>query len=177
MASPVAALLAGLALLVATGSAVAHPATTAHASPVPTTQPGILEAGVPPPPVAAPSAAPDSTALPPVAVAGALALGAMAVVIRRWPRQALAVSFVLLLTIFAFENALHSVHHGFDGQQSEECAVAAVSAHLAAISVDGTVETAFVLAVARTSAESELSSPATRLLGPDQDRAPPIPTV
>ena len=98
-------------------------------------------------------------------------------VIRRWPRQALAVSFVLLLTIFAFENALHSVHHGFDAQQAEECAVAAVSAHLAAISVDGVVETAFVLAVARTPADSDLSSPAIRLLGPDQDRAPPVPTV
>lgn len=177
MASLAAALLAGLALLMATGSAMAHPATTAHAAPSPAPQPGILEAGVPTLPAAAPSAAPDSTGLPPLAVAGALALGAIAVVIGRWPRQALAVGFVILLTIFAFENALHSVHHGFDAQQSEECAVAAVSAHLAAISVDGVVETALVLAIARTAAESELSSPPPRLLGPDQDRAPPVPTV
>lgn len=176
MASLVAVLLAALALLVATGPAVAHPATNAPTSSPATTPPTILEPAVPPP-VAAPSDAPDSTDLPPLAVAGALSLGLMAVVMRRWPRQALAVSFVLLLTIFAFENALHSVHHGFDAQQSDKCAIAAASAHLAAVPVDGVVETAFVLAVARTPAESELSSPAIRLLGPDQDRAPPLPTV
>ena len=179
----VTVLLAALALLAASGSVAAHPAprapTSDSAATLPTSLPADLPADldvvVPPPP--APSEAPDWTGLAPLALAGLLFLGAMVAIIRRWPRQAFVMSFVLLLTIFAFENALHSVHHGFDAQQYEKCAVAAVSAHLAAISVDGVVETAFVLAVARTSAEPDLSSPAIRLLGPDQDRAPPLPTV
>jgi fumarate reductase subunit D len=169
-------LLAALPLLVATGSVAAHPAApNASMSDWTATVPASVDVVVPPPP--APSEATDWTGRAPLALAGLLVLGAMVAVMRRWPRQALAMSFLLLLTIFAFENALHSVHHGFDAQQYKKCSVAAVSAHLAAILVDGVVETAFVLLIARTPAESELPSPAIRLLGPDQDRAPPLPTV
>lgn len=171
-------LLAALALLAATGSVAAHPAPRAPTSDSAITLPtGLPDLDVVVPPLPAPSEAPDWTGLAPLALTGLLFLGAMVAIIRRWPRRAFVVSFVLLLTIFTFENALHSVHHGFDAQQYEKCAVAAVSAHLAAISVDGVVETAFVLAIARTPAESDLSCPTIRLLGPDQDRAPPVPTV
>jgi hypothetical protein len=85
-----------------------------------------------------------------------------------------AVGLFLLLTIFAFENALHSVHHGFQPQQSENCAVAAVAAHLAAVSVEDAVETTIILARGQAAAEPDVCSPAIRLLGSDQDRAPPV---
>lgn len=173
MASRLASLLAALALLVATGSVAAHPVAKEPAL----SAPPAVEVVVPQAVVPAPSAAPDPTGALPSAVAGALVLGAVFAVTRRPPRHALAVSLVLLLTIFAFENALHSVHHGFDAQQYEECVVAAVSAHLAAVSVDGVVETAFILAIAGTAAEPDFSSPPIRLLGPNQDRAPPVPTA
>jgi hypothetical protein len=43
--------------------------------------------------------------------------------------------------------------------------------------VDGIVETAVDLAITGTAVEPALSFPSIRRLGPDQDRAPPVPTV
>lgn len=117
----------------------------------------------------------DSPVVPPWIVAGALVLAVT--VARRRPRRLLVVALVLLLTIFAFENALHSVHHGFDAKQYDECTIAAVSAHLSAVSVDGVAETSVILAVAGLTAEPDLSPRSTRSLGPDRDRAPPLPTA
>ena len=172
-------LLVALALPVAAGSVAAHPLTKVPPltppSPVTLPSPVSLEGAGPPPAVSGPSVAPDSTSTFPLAVAGLLGLGV--VVMRRWPRQAWVASFILLLTIFAFENALHSVHHGFDAKQSEECAVAALSAHLAAVSVDRVVETAFIPVVAAAAGQPEVLSPVVRLLGSDQDRAPPVLTA
>ena len=168
-----ASFLAALAVLAAAGSVAAHPAATAPAPAAPVA----VEVVVPQAPGLASAGAPGSTAPLPLALAGALVLGAVVAMTRRRPRRALAVGLVLLLAIFAFENALHSVHHGFDAQQSAECAVAAASAQLAAVSVDSVVETAFILAIAGAAAERNLSSPSIRLRGPDQDRAPPVPTV
>ncbi len=167
-----ASFLAALAVLGAAGSVDAHPLATA---PTPAA-PVAVEVVVPQASGLASAGVPGSTAPLPLAVAGALVLAAMAAVTRRRPRRALAVGLVLLLAIFAFENALHSVHHGFDAQQSDECAVAAASAQ-AAVSVDSVVETAFILAITGAAAEPNLSSPSIRLRGPDQDRAPPVTTA
>ncbi|MGH7373260.1 MAG: hypothetical protein ACREJY_03450, partial [Candidatus Rokuibacteriota bacterium] len=89
----------------------------------------------------------------------------------------LVLALILLLTIFAFENALHSVHHGFDAEQYAECTIVAASAHLSAVSVDGVVETSVVLALAGRTAEPDRSLPSSRPLGPDKGRAPPVPTA
>jgi hypothetical protein len=101
----------------------------------------------------------------------ALAFGALAAWYR--PRRVVAVTLALLLCVFAFENALHSVHHSFDPQQQEACAVAAASAHLAAVEVDDPALSSIALpVVGQAEADPPASSP-TRFLSPDQGRAPP----
>ena len=101
----------------------------------------------------------------------ALALGVLTAWYR--PRRAVAVTLALLLCVFAFENALHSVHHGFDQQQQEACTVAAASAHLAAVEVDDPgLSSIALLVVGRAEADPPASVP-TRFLSPDQGRAPP----
>jgi hypothetical protein len=116
------------------------------------------------------TAAPELPALPAYLIA---ALVVVVMVARRSPRAAMVMVLVLLLGVFAFENALHSVHHGFDPQQQEECTVAAVSAQLAAVEVaDGGA-----VAVALLAAGPAEAAPAPRSLSrfqsPDQGRAPP----
>lgn len=104
----------------------------------------------------------------------ALVLGAVAA--WRRPRRAVVVTLVLLLCVFAFEDALHSVHHGFDVQQQEQCAVAAASAQLSAVQVDGIGLCSVALPVI---GEADTGRPAftlTRFLNPDQQRAPPSAT-
>src|SRR4026209_1982865 len=64
---------------------------------------------------------------------------------RRHPRRALVLALGLLLAIFAFENGLHSVHHGFDAKQHGECTIAAASANLSAVSGDGLLAAPLVL--------------------------------
>jgi len=166
-------LVAAMVLLAAAGSVAAHPVAKA---PAPTPPPAV-EVAVPQVAVLASPEVPASTGTLPLAVAGLLLLGIAVAITRCCPRRALALSLVLLFTIFAFEDALHSVHHGFDAQQADKCAIAAVSAHLAAVSVDSVVETAFILAITPTAAEPDFSPRPIRLLGPDQDRAPPVPTA
>jgi hypothetical protein len=176
--SAIVGFLAVLILLVAPGPGAAH----SPARPLPSATPAAPEPPVaelsPAASEAMVSAGPELPAngLPLAVGAGALGLALVIVVGRRWPRRTLAVGLCLLLTIFAYENALHSVHHGFQPQQSENCAVAAAAAHLAAVSVEGVVET-IILARAQAAAEPDVSSPVIRLLGPDQGRAPPVLTA
>lgn len=116
------------------------------------------------------TAAPAPPALPwylPVV----LALGVAAV--WRRPRRALAVALVMLLCVFAFENALHSVHHGLDPKQQTECTVAAAAAHLAAVQVDGITPPSLVLPTAGGAVEAGRSVALIRFLSPEQGRAPP----
>jgi hypothetical protein len=168
-------LLAVFAALATPAPAVAHPVTPIASTPdLPT-----ADVAVPPAPAPAdirdPGRGPESAGVPTWVIAGALLLAVTAA--RRSPRRALVLALVLLLTIFAFENALHSVHHGFDAEQYAECTIAAASAHLSAVSVDGVVETSVVLALAGRTAEPDLSLRSSRPLGPDKGRAPPVPTA
>jgi xanthosine utilization system XapX-like protein len=181
-ATLLAALLATLVIVTAAGPVGAHPAAKVPDPAAPAARDIGLDVVASDAASVAVGDVPDSTTPVPLAAAvtlaiGTLAVGAIAALMRRRSRRALAVALVGLLTIFAFENALHSVHHGFDAQQSSECAVAAVAAQLAAVSVDSVAETALVLAVAGTTAEPGFSCPSIRLLGPDQDRAPPLPSA
>jgi len=165
-------LLAAVVVLLTTAPAAAHPLAPA----VP-----LVATAAPPGPESTPTPAaievPEAPTVSPWLVVGALLVLAAAVAARRRPRTVLIVALALFLAVFAFENALHSVHHGFDAKQSRECPIAAASAHLAAVAVDVVVESSVILAVAERTAEPERSPVAVRLLGPDQDRAPPVPTV
>ncbi len=106
-----------------------------------------------------------------VCVAAALLVG------WRWPRRALALALVLLMAVFAFEDGLHSVHHGFDQTKAAACDIAAAGLHLQATEADDTAPSRIILPVVAVAAEEHSSGPATRFLGPDQGRAPPIPSA
>jgi len=152
-----------LALLALAGPAAAHvvsPTAPAVVLPAPEALAIIPVLTAAPAPPALPWYLPAALAL----VAGAL---------WRRPRGALAVALTLLLCVFAFEHALHSVHHGFDPRQQEECTVAAASAHLAAVQVDDHGLSSVVLAVIGRPDAAPLASAPTRFLSPDQGRAPP----
>jgi hypothetical protein len=163
-------LLAVVVLLAASGPALAHlgaPTTpnAAPASPAPATPPA--DAAVTPenPPA-------DSPGLTPWIAAVVLLLAGL--LLRRFSRRTLVLCLVLLLTLFAFENALHSVHHGFDAkQQGDPCTLAMASTHLSAVTVDGFVETSIILAAASHATEPGRPPLPSRWLGPDQGRAPP----
>jgi hypothetical protein len=168
-------LLAAVALLVAAAvPAMAHPgaSTVPAAAPAPPAPPG---AATPP---AAPGASEnpppsDSPGLAPWIVASVLLVAG--VLLRRFSRRTLVLCLVLLLTLFAFENALHSVHHGFDPKQADGCTVAMASTHLSAVTVDGVGQAPVVLAAAGHAVQPGRSPLPARWLGPDQGRAPPAP--
>lgn len=169
----IGALLAAVALLAAAGPAMAH-------SSAPIVEPAPQSPAVPtapatpsPDPVAAAPA--DSAGFTPWIAAGALVLAGVA--LRRRTRRILVLCLALLLTLFAFENALHSVHHGLDPKQADACTIAAASAHLSAVAVDAIAEASIVLAAAGHAAEPDLSTLLARRLGPDQGRAPPAPAA
>jgi hypothetical protein len=157
---------ASLALMLAL--AVAGPAA-AH-GPVPVLSAATAEAAPGPAIVPILSAAPAPPALP-WHLAAALAL----VGLTAWhrPRRALVVTLAVLLCVFAFENALHSVHHGFDPKQQEECTVAAASAHLAAVQVDDPGLASVMLPVVGRAEAAPPAYTPIRFLSPDQERAPP----
>jgi hypothetical protein len=156
-------LLLALAILAAAGQAGAHvpapppPATTFEAPEAPAIIPVL-------------SAAPMPPALPWHLFA---ALGVATVIAWRRPRRVLVPTLVLLLCVFAFENALHSVHHGLDPQQQRACTVAAASAHLAAVQVDDPGLSSVMLPVVGAADVASTVLASTRFLSPDQGRAPP----
>jgi hypothetical protein len=156
-------LLLVLAVLAIAGPAAAH-------APEPVLAAATPEVALAPAIVPILSAAPAPPALPWYLPAALALVGLTA-----WhrPRRALVVTLAVLLCVFAFENALHSVHHGFDPKQQEECTVAAASAHLAAVQVDDPGLSSVMLpTVGRAEAAPPASTP-TRFLSPDQGRAPP----
>lgn len=165
--------LLAVAVLAAAGPAVAHPSAPIVAPAASTPEAAIPPVAPPPAPaVAAPS---DSAGLTPWIAAGAFVLAGLA--LRRRSRRILVLCLVLLLTLFAFENALHSVHHGLDAKQADACTIAAASAHLSAVAVDGIVETSIILVAAGHAVEPDLSTLPARWLGPDRGRAPPAPAA
>ena len=156
------AVLLALALLAIAGPAAAHMMPSAAAS-------AVLPAIEPPASIPVLSAAPAPPTLP-WYLPAALALTALTA----WYRpRALVVTLALLLCVFAFEHALHSVHHGFDPKQQEECMVAAASAHLAAVQVDDSGLSFAVLPVIGGTDAAPARSAPTRFLSPEQGRAPP----
>lgn len=161
------ALLLTLALLAIAGPAGAHvPSPAAPAT--------VLPAAEAPAIIPALTSAPTTPALPWhlfAAWAAVLALAALTAWHR--PRRAMVVTLALLLCVFAFENALHSVHHGFDSQQQEACTVAAASANLNAVQVDDPGLSSVALPIVGQAAADPATSTPTGFLSPDQGRAPP----
>lgn len=156
-----------LALTALAGPAAAHVVTpAAPASALQVADPGAV--------VPVLSAAPELPALPGYLIAG---LALLAVAAWRRPRAAVVIALVLLLGVFAFENALHSVHHGFDPKQQEECAVAAVSAQLAAVEVTDAGPVAIALTLAGRAEAAPPPLALARFQSPDQGRAPPSATL
>jgi len=108
----------------------------------------------------------------------ALAVVAAAVALA-WvrPRRTIALALVLLLALFAFEDAVHSVHHGFDQAQAPSCAVAAVGAQLSATAADGTDPCEIILAIVALAAPPSAADLVTRSASPDRGRGPPSVTL
>ncbi len=120
------------------------------------------------------AAAPEMPAFP----WPALAVVAAAMTLGWWrPRRAAALALVLLLAVFAFEDGLHSVHHGADRAQSSSCPVAVAGAHLHATPVDGVAPCDVILPVVALAVETSLSDPIAALASPEQGRAPPCSLV
>ena len=90
--------------------------------------PAVVEAGPAPAMPAAVGAAPSRLPLL-LAAIGVLALAGMGVRTRRF----IPVALTLLVSISAFEQTVHGVHHLGDPREADKCAVLAVSTH-----VDGT---------------------------------------
>ena len=116
------------------------------------------------------AAAPDMPGVP----WPALAIVAAVVALGSWrPRRAAAFALVLLLAVFAFEDGLHSVHHGMNQAQASSCPVAAAATHLHATPVDGVAPCDVVLPVVALAVEMSPSDPIAYLASPEQGRAPP----
>lgn len=165
-------LLAAAALLVPAAPAVAHESAPLLA-PVPEA-PAAQEVAAPVtaiPAAAAAPATPEPAGLTPWIVAGALALGGLG--LRRSPRRAVLVGLMLLLAVFAFEDALHSVHHGLDPKQAQTCTIAAASGHVSGVAVDGVIEASMILVPIGQAVEPDRTPLPLHRLAPDQGRAPP----
>lgn len=160
--------LAAAVVVAAAGPVSAHP--TSGSIPVDSSVATVI-------PNPSTSLLPGLTAAPePPALSWPLLVGALVVVVaaRRRRRVVVALALALLLGVFAFENALHSVHHGFDPAEAKGCAIAAVSAHLAATTVDFVTEADAVSPAAEDRILTfELTEPLSRVRCPDQGRAPP----
>lgn len=157
----VAMMLVALALLMLAGPAAAHTGSLLDVE----SAPGPLDTAV-----SVLSAAPLSPALPWYLPAGLALIAGLG---WRRPRRALVVTLVLLLCVFAFENALHSVHHGIDPKQQAACTVAVASAHLAAVEVDTIAPQSLLLLLAGRAVELAPAHFPARFDSPDQGRAPP----
>jgi len=111
---------------------------------------------------------PTTTLLPALAVVlAAMGLG--------WwrPRRVAALALVVPLAVFAFEDGLHSVHHGFDQAKASSCTTAAVGTHLSATTVDAAAPCDVILPIVALAVEPSPPDPIARFTSPNQGRAPP----
>ncbi|HKW94035.1 MAG TPA: hypothetical protein VJX92_19245 [Methylomirabilota bacterium] len=161
----VAVVLVAVALVMLVGPAAAHTGLPLDAE----SAPGPLDTTI-----SVLTAAPAPPALPWYLPAGLALIAALG---WRRPRRALVVTLVLLLCVFAFENALHSVHHGVYPKRQAACTVAAAAAHLAAVQVDTIAPQSLLLLLAGRALEAAPAHSPTRLESPDQGRAPPSATL
>lgn len=118
--------------------------------------------------------APDAPGMPWSAL-----LACMMAAVFAWcrPRRALVLALVLLLAIFAYENGLHSVHHGFDPGPAETCASAAASTNVTGVASKAPPTAEMLFPLLPGSLDPAHAAPLARFLCPDQGRAPPAPAA
>ena len=116
---------------------------------------------------------------PPADTPSALVLGLvagllLALAARRQPRRVLVLALVALLTVFAVEAGIHSVHH-LGQRAAATCAIAAAAGHLTLCLDDGPPAVSLSLAPTGAVTDEHLASPAAPGLRSDLARAPPAP--
>ncbi len=174
-----ATLIAAVALLLA-GTVVpasAHPDSLAPAvatrSPVPAPISPVEETGASVYEVRASDVAPLD-ALP--AATSVLGVCLAVAVLNLLPRRRLrlgAMAFAVLLTIAAFETAVHAVHHLGDAEGAARCVVASVASHVSGTADPPHTDPASLGATESCVAVVDPLQPDTRPLGPQRGRAPP----
>ena len=92
-------------------------------------------------------------------------------------RRIVVAALVVCLTVFAFETALHAVHHLGEPDAHGACAVASATAHLtgACASIADTGSPTPVSLGAASLAPSQ--SPPSQPIRPREGRAPPVPVL
>lgn len=120
------------------------------------------------------AAAPGLAQLP-VAIFAAVFLAAL--LVQRRTRRAIVLTLVVLLAVLAFENGLHSVHHGLDERRLAGCPLGVASSHLSATPVEDIAAAELILAVVASAPELSQPDVDLRALPPQQGRAPPSATV
>jgi len=118
---------------------------------------------------------PAAVADPQAVVWSLLAVLLVTIVAMSRRRRVLVTSgLVALLVVFAFEEAVHSVHHGLGSAEAKGCAVAAASAHVTGTTVGSVTATDLVPPPAEEQRlESNLARPYVSYRSPVQERAPP----
>jgi len=102
-----------------------------------------------------------------------LACAAALTTVSRRSRFAAVITLALLLTVFAYERGVHSVHHLGQPVQEHECAVAAAATHTESAADDVSGPFAPVLAPVCTVAEVSRPPLAIFDLSAEHGRAPP----
>ena len=126
--------------------------------------------------VSAGPAAPLSTltaSAAPGGLSGLACVGALLVAFVTWRvrRRAVALSLMLLLVLFAYEDGLHSVHHG--PLAAHSCPILAVSAHVVGTEAETSDFTIPTLVALESALPIAGQVPADHVPRPDQGRAPP----
>jgi hypothetical protein len=103
-----------------------------------------------------------------LALAASLALG------RRRPRRVLALGLVLVLSFFAFEGAIHSVHHLGSPDRATRCPIASAATQTTGTVVEPVDVLPALILAALAGAPVDDRGPATRAFGAVRDRAPPV---
>jgi hypothetical protein len=94
----------------------------------------------------------------------------------RW-RRATALSLTLIIGLFAFNTAIHSVHHVFQPPQRTKCPLFSASQHATGTpaDVDAVALGAPLLAIENAPVPVGEAIPSGRFCRPAQERAPPSP--
>jgi hypothetical protein len=163
-----ASALATAALLIAVGSAGAHPG-----------QPGPTTSAQPAPPLPEPvapigalrAAGPAAAPLPLLVVAAAVGVAACA------SRRRLAVALVLVTAVVGANAAFHSVHHLNDPDAGATCVLASGVSHSPAVLTDGAPAVVTPAAAPERHAATGPTGAGAAVSRPDRGRAPPSSSV
>ncbi len=123
-----------------------------------------------------PSAAAWQAAAPPIGLPwmAVIVVALLGIVSARRPRRALALTIVLVLALFAFENGVHSIHHLSDRTTATACAVASATTHVAGTPVDAGTSEAIILPSLERLVLDHRPDLVVRSLAAHQGRAPPL---